>query len=83
MNDGKTPAECIENTVDILTSLVAYMLEEGKAPPTPNSVTENRNQQVNVRLSSFERLVLEEAARSRGYRGISDFMRAATLASVR
>lgn len=82
MNDGKTVQECVENTIDITTTAVAYLIEQGQVPPAPAS-EERRDQQVNVRLSSFERLVLEEAARTRGYRGISDFMRAATLASVR
>jgi len=84
MNDGKTPAECIENAIDMATTAVAYLIEKGQVPPVPASVAEDkRDQQVNVRLSLFERALLEDAARTRGYRGISDFMRAATLASVR
>ena len=84
INDGKTPAACIENAIDIATTAVACMLEKGQVPPVPASMAdERRDQQVNVRLSNFERLLLEDTARTRGYRGISDFMRAATLASVR
>lgn len=82
MNDGKTPAEAIEKTIDITTSAVALMLEEGEIPPTPAS-EDRRDEQVNVRISAFERAFLSEAARNKGYRGISDFMRAAALASVR
>lgn len=81
MNDGKTAAECIENTIDIVTTTVATMLERGEIPPLPAS-DERRDEQVNVRLSKLEKLTFEEAARSRGFRGISDFMRAATLSSV-
>jgi predicted RNase H-like HicB family nuclease len=82
MNDGKTPQEAIENTIDITTSAVALMLEEGEIPPTP-ACEDRRDEQVNVRISAFERAFLGEAARNKGYRGISDFMRAAALASIR
>ena len=81
MNDGKTPAECLENTIDIVTTTIAAMLEQGDIPPLPAS-DERRDEQVNVRLSKLEKLTFEEAARSRGFRGLSDFMRAATLTSV-
>jgi predicted RNase H-like HicB family nuclease len=30
MNDGKTPDECIENTRQILTTVIAYQLEKGE-----------------------------------------------------
>jgi len=81
MNDGKTPAECLENTIEIVTTTIATMLERGEIPPLPAS-DERRDEQVNVRLSKLEKLTFEEAARSRGFRGLSDFMRAATLSSV-
>jgi predicted RNase H-like HicB family nuclease len=81
MNDGKTPSECVENTIDILTTAIATMLERGQIPPLPAS-DERRDEQVNVRLSKLEKLTFEEAARSRGFRGLSDFMRAATMNSV-
>src|SRR4051794_1360432 len=66
MNDGKTPAQCVENTIDILTSSVATMLERGEIPPLP-ATDERRDEQVNVRLSKLEKLTFEEAARSRGF----------------
>jgi predicted RNase H-like HicB family nuclease len=69
MNDGKSAAECIENTIDIATTTIATMLER-------------RDEQVNVRLSKIERLTFEEAARSRGFRGLSDFLRNAAMSSV-
>ncbi len=81
MNDGKTPDECIEKTIDIVTTVVATILERGEIPPLPAS-DERRDEQVNVRLSKLEKLTFEEAARSRGFRGLSDFMRSATLSSV-
>jgi predicted RNase H-like HicB family nuclease len=81
MNDGKTPDECLENTFDIVTTTIATMLERGEIPPLPTS-DERRDEQVNVRLSKLEKLTFEEAAKSRGFRGLSDFMRAATMSSV-
>jgi len=81
MNDGKTAAECVANTLDIIATTVAAMLERGEIPPLPAS-DERRDEQVNVRLSKLEKLTFEEAARSRGFRGLSDFMRAATMSSV-
>ena len=81
INDGKTPSECLENTIGIVVTTLAVMLEQGQIPPLPSS-EERRDEQVNVRLSRLEKLTFEEAARSRGFRGLSDFMRAATLSSV-
>lgn len=81
MNDGKTPAQCIENTIEMVTTAIAALLEQGHIPPLPAS-DERRDEQVNVRLSKLEKAIFEETARSRGFRGLSDFMRAATLSSV-
>ncbi len=82
MNDGKTPDECVRATREILTTAVAYMLENKQTPPAPASQNK-RTEQVNIRLTSEEKLILEDAARSRGFRGISDFIRNTTLARVR
>jgi predicted RNase H-like HicB family nuclease len=82
MNDGKTREEAIENGIAIATTVVAYMLEEGQFPPLPAS-EDRRDEQVNVRLSKLEKVLLEEAARARGFRGISDYMRTAALGGVR
>ena len=82
MNDGKTPDECVEATRDILTTAVAAMLEDGQAPPPPAS-EQKRTEQINVRLTTEERLVLEEAARNKGFRGISDFVRTASMSQAK
>ena len=42
-----------------------------------------RTEQVNVRLTSEEKLLLEEAAKNKGSRGLSDFIRTTTLANSR
>jgi predicted RNase H-like HicB family nuclease len=82
MNDGKTPDECVEATRDILTTAIAYMLECGQVPP-PASTEQKRTEQINVRVTSEEKLILEEAARSKGFRGLSDFLRSVSLQSLR
>ena len=80
--DGKTPDACVRETREALTSVIATMLEKDEAPPLPTK-EELRDQQVNVRVTSREKLLLEEAARSKGFRGISDFVRSTTLSSLR
>jgi predicted RNase H-like HicB family nuclease len=82
MNHGKTPDACVRATRDALTTAVAYMLESGQTPPSPASENK-RTEQINVRLTPEEKLLLEETARSKGFRGISDFVRSASLASAR
>jgi predicted RNase H-like HicB family nuclease len=82
MNDGATPDECVKATREILTTAIAYLLETGQAPPAPAS-ERKRTEQINVRLTSEEKLMLEEAARSKGFRGLSDFVRSASLQSLR
>jgi predicted RNase H-like HicB family nuclease len=82
MNDGRTPDECVEKTRDILTTAIAHMLENGEAPPAPAGENK-RSEQINVRLTPEEKLLLEEAARNKGFRGISDFVRSTSLSSIR
>jgi predicted RNase H-like HicB family nuclease len=82
MSHGRTPDQCVRATRDTLTTAVAYMLEEGQTPPAP-AAENKRTEQVNVRLTPEEKLLLEEAARSKGYRGVSDFVRSASLASAK
>ncbi|HET6246964.1 MAG TPA: DUF1778 domain-containing protein [Tepidisphaeraceae bacterium] len=82
MNDGKTPDQCIRNVRATLVTAVAGMLEKGEVPPLPAS-EERRTEQINVRLSAEEKLTLESAAASRGYKGLSDFVRSAAIAATR
>ena len=79
---GKTVAQCEKKVREALAVGIAVMLEVGEAPPLPAS-EKQRNQQVNIRLTSEEKLMLEETARRRGYRGLSDFMRAAAMSQTR
>ena len=82
MADGKTPDACVKNTRDAFVAAIATMLELHRTPPSP--AAENaRSEQVNVRLTPEEKMLLEEAARMKGFRGISDFVRSASLATIR
>lgn len=77
--DANTPDACVKATRQALTVAVATLLELGKRPP---SGRHQRSQQVNIRLTPDERLALEEAATQLGFKGISDFVRAAALGRV-
>lgn len=55
---------------------VAVMLELGKRLPAARG---QRTAQVNIRLTPEEKMALEEAAAQRGFRGISDYVRATAL----
>ena len=78
MADGKTPDACMSQTREALIGAVAVMLEEGARPPAPASAG-TRQEQVNIRLTSEERALFETAAQRHGFRGLSDFLRAAGL----
>lgn len=78
MADGKTPEACVEQVMEATTFAIATMLEKGERPPVPAS-DEKRSLQLNVRLTAAEKFRIEEAARRAGFRGVSDFVRAAAL----
>jgi predicted RNase H-like HicB family nuclease len=78
--DGRTPAECIASTREALVGAVAFLLEQAQRPPTP-AREGTRTEQVNVRLTAEEKVVLETTARRKGFKGLSDFIRAAALES--
>lgn len=80
--DGPTPEACVKSIREALAVAVGTMLEMGETPPAPAS-DRTRREQVNIRVSSEEKLRMEEAARSRGFRGVSDFVRSTTLESMR
>jgi predicted RNase H-like HicB family nuclease len=78
MSDGKTPDSCVRATREALTVAVATLLESGKSAPPPASRKE-RTEQINIRVTPEEKLLLQEAARSSGFRGISDYIRTTSL----
>ena len=76
--DGKTPQAAVADTREAMTGVVAYMLEKGEAPPAP-AREGNRSVQINIRVTPEEKAVLENKSRAKGFRGLSDFIRAAAL----
>ena len=78
--DGKTPDECIKNTMEGLISTVAHLLERGETVPAPASEGK-RTEQVNIRLTAEEKVILSASARSKGFHGLADFIRAKALTS--
>jgi len=77
---GRTEHQCVTNTREALTAAIATMTEAGQTPPAP-AKQGVRSMQVNIRLTPEEKVLLEASAKSKGFRGISDLMRAAALAS--
>ena len=78
MAGGRTPEECVRAVVAATETAVATLLEMGQEPPVP-ATAKRRTEQINIRLTSEEKLLLEEESQRNGYRGISDFVRAAVL----
>lgn len=80
--DGTTVGACVEDTREALVGAVAYLLEQGERPPAP-AATARRTEQVNVRLTAEEKLLLEASAKRKGFSGLSDFIRAAAVEATR
>jgi predicted RNase H-like HicB family nuclease len=76
--DGANAKKCVAETIDALVATVATMLEKKLHPPAPAS-TGKREQQINLRVSTREKAVLEDAARPDGFRSVSDSIRNAAL----
>jgi predicted RNase H-like HicB family nuclease len=77
LGDGKTPDQCVASTQAGMESVAAFMLESGQTPPAP-AAEGNRKIQLNIRVTTEEKLLFEQAVRSSG-QGLSDFIRAAAL----
>ncbi len=80
--DGATPDACVTATQQAMAAAVAYLLEQGQAPPPPARAA-RRTEQVNVRLTAEEKSIIEVAARSKGFSGLSDYLRAAALEATK
>lgn len=78
MGDGENLADCGRAVIESLTAAIATMLEAGERPPMP-AAAGRRQRQLNIRLTDEENLLLEEAARRQGFRGVSDYVRFAAL----
>lgn len=75
---GKDPTDCVRETREVVITAAATMIEAGERLPAPAS-EELRTEQVNLRLTPGEKYRLADAARRGGFRGISDYVRSATL----
>ncbi|MEZ6242157.1 MAG: ribbon-helix-helix protein, CopG family [Phycisphaerales bacterium] len=75
---GKSIEASASETIDLLVSALATLIEMGEPVPSPASAAK-RDRQVNIRLTADEKERLEEAARQAGFRSISDFLRNAGL----
>ncbi len=78
MSHGDTPAQRDAMVMEAMTLNVATLLEQGQRAPLP-SHEQARTEQVNIRLSRAEKRLIEEAARSEGFRGIADYLRVKVL----
>ena len=76
--DGITPEECVAVLKFSLESSLSAMLEEGLELPRPISEAK-RTQQVNIRLTPYEKQLLTRESAKRGFRGVSDLIRAQTI----
>lgn len=76
--DGRTAEECIVDTRNALVGAAAFLIEQGRRLPNP-AANGRRTEQVNVRLSSDEKALLEASAKSKGFTGLSDFIRAVAV----
>jgi predicted RNase H-like HicB family nuclease len=76
--DGETPDKCIENTREALTASVAHLLERGEVVPAPASQGK-RTEQVNIRLTAEEKIILSTSAKANGFHSLADFFRAKAM----
>lgn len=70
--DGKNPNECYNAVKEALTATVATLIECKRKPP---ELAKRRTEQVNMRLTAYEKLLLNSKAEGLGYKGIADFIR--------
>jgi predicted RNase H-like HicB family nuclease len=79
--DGKTVDQCAKDTREAFVVTVASMLQDGELPPAP-ATEGKRDQQINIRVSSVEKVMLESRARESGAAGISEYVRAVALSKI-
>jgi hypothetical protein len=76
---GETSAAAVGEARKLAITAAAVLIETHQRLPLPASA-QARTVQINIRLSPAEKRAVEEAARSGGFRGISDFLRIRGLA---
>ncbi len=78
---GKTSNAAVAEARDLGITAAAVPIESRKRLPLP-AFAQARTVQVNTRLSPAEKRAVEDAARSGGFCGISDYIRIRGLATV-
>ncbi len=76
--DGKTPEECYNAVQEALTGTVATMIVCKRKPPQ-SSLAEKRTEQINIRLTPYEKLLLTNKSATLGFKGLSDLIRNFTI----
>lgn len=76
--DGPSVESCARAAVFAVETAVAAMIEQGETPPV-SSAREKRTEQVNLRLTRSEKVLLSQESTRRGFRGLADFVRALVL----
>lgn len=79
---GKTREECLQDTQEALKVAAATMLHFGGSPPKP-APAQARTEQVNIRVTSTEKVLMSKAAKSLGFRGVGDFVRNTVMECVK
>jgi len=79
--EGETAEKCVANTREAMVAAVVQLLESGKSIPAAEA--DVRSEQVFIRLTKAERLLLSDAAARRGFKRLSDFIRAVAVESAR
>jgi predicted RNase H-like HicB family nuclease len=76
--DGQTAQAATDDTRAALTATVATILEDGERPPVP-AADQTRGVQVNIRMNAEEKAIITQKAAQKGFRSISDYMRAVAV----
>ena len=79
---GKTREECLQDTQEALKVAAAAMLYLGGNPPKP-APAQARTEQVNVRVTRTEKVLMQKAATHLGFRGVGDFVRNTIMECVK
>lgn len=76
--EGPDVESCVRSTCEALAGAVALMWKTGRTPPAAMR-ERRRDEQINLRVSADEKLLLEASARQQGFRSVSDFVRSKAL----
>ena len=76
--DGRTPDECMRALVFALETALATMIERKDSVP-PSARRARRTEQVNIRLTAYEKQILSRESARRGFRGVGDLIRAQAI----